>query len=184
MLEKTPPNKTSLSILFFFKNYPVLVSLARQTFLVLTVFTCLSTKIESRNYLTESERDTELRFSVPIVQQLPFCFRPKRIGASLANSRQLASCASCVKNVRKTLLRLREEKDRKPHWDGQAPSAAALVLSRGLEWVELEDVVIGGCAEVERLRRCRSSVVTRALQSQRTLKVQQLAHEVEVGRDV
>lgn len=119
-----------------------------------------------------------------MVQQLPFCFRPKRTGASLANSRQLASCASCVKNVRKTLLRLREEKDRKPHWDRQAPFAAAFVVSRGLERVELEDVVIGGCAEVQRLRRRRSSVVARALQSQRALKVQQLAHEVEIWRDV
>lgn len=86
----------------FFNNCSIPVSLARQTFLILTVFTCLSTKIKSRNYLTESERDTELHFSVPIVQQLPFHFRPKRTGASLANSPQLASSASCVKNVQKT----------------------------------------------------------------------------------
>lgn len=79
---------------------------------------------------------------------------------------------------------MREEKDRKPHWDLGAPSAAALAISRGLERVELEDVVIGWRAEVERLRGPGSPVVARALQSQRALKVQQLAHEVEVGRDV
>lgn len=44
--------------------------------------------------------------------------------------------------------------------------------------------MIGGCAEVQRLRRRRSSVVARALKSQRALKVQQLAHEVEIWRDV
>lgn len=166
VLGKKKPKKQKQNeslYIFFFKYCSIPVSLARQKFLILTVFTCLSTKIESRNYLTETESDTELRFSVPTVQQLPFCFRPKRIGASLANSQQLASCASCIKNVWKTLLRLGEEKDRKPHWDGQAPSAATLVVSRGLERIELEDVVIGGCAEVERLCRRRSPVVARAL---------------------
>lgn len=44
--------------------------------------------------------------------------------------------------------------------------------------------MIGRRGEVQRLGRSRYSVVTRALESQRALKVQKLAHEVKIGRDV
>lgn len=56
--------------------------------------------------------------------------------------------------------------------------------SRGLERVQLKNVVIGWCGEVERLGWDRHSVITRTLKSQRALKVQELTHEVKVGRDV
>lgn len=44
--------------------------------------------------------------------------------------------------------------------------------------------MIGRCGEVQRLGRSHYSVVARALESQRALKVQKLAHEVKIGRDV
>ena len=44
--------------------------------------------------------------------------------------------------------------------------------------------MVGRGGEVELLARRRYAVVARALQAQRALKVQELAHEVEVGRDV
>lgn len=53
--------------------------------------------------------------------------------------------------------------------------------SRGLQGVQLEDVVVGGGGEVELLARRRHAVVARALQAQCALEVQELAHEVEVG---
>lgn len=56
--------------------------------------------------------------------------------------------------------------------------------SRGLERVELEDIVIGGRAEVKRLCGSRTAVIAWALEAQRALKVQELAHEVEVGGNV
>lgn len=55
-------------------------------------------------------------------------------------------------------------------------------LSRGLQGVHLVDILVGGGGEVELLRR--DPVVTGAAESQRSLEVQQLAHEVEVGGDV
>lgn len=54
--------------------------------------------------------------------------------------------------------------------------------SRGLECVDWEQVVVGGCGEVELFTG--SMVVAWAAEPQRPLKVQQLPHEVEVGRDV
>lgn len=54
--------------------------------------------------------------------------------------------------------------------------------SRGLECVDREQVMVGGCGEVELFTGC--VVVARAAEPQRPLKVQQLPHEVEVGRDV
>lgn len=54
--------------------------------------------------------------------------------------------------------------------------------SRGLECVDWEQVVVGGRGEVELLTGC--VVVAWAAEPQRPLKVQQLSHEVEVGRDV
>lgn len=44
--------------------------------------------------------------------------------------------------------------------------------------------MVGGRGEVKLLARRCHAVVTWALQAQRALKVQELAHEVEVGRDV
>lgn len=44
--------------------------------------------------------------------------------------------------------------------------------------------MVGRGGEVERLARRGDAVVARTLQAQRALKVQQLAHEVEVGGDV
>ena len=44
--------------------------------------------------------------------------------------------------------------------------------------------MVGRGGEVELLARRRDAIVTRALQAQGALKVQELAHEVEVGRDV
>lgn len=44
--------------------------------------------------------------------------------------------------------------------------------------------MIGRRGEVQRLGRSRDSIVTRALESQRAFKVQKLAHEVKIGRDV
>ena len=54
--------------------------------------------------------------------------------------------------------------------------------SRGLERVDREQVMVGGRGEVELLTGC--VVVAWAAEPQRPLKVQQLPHEVEVGRDV
>lgn len=56
--------------------------------------------------------------------------------------------------------------------------------SRGLERVELEDVVIGRSGEVQLLIGRRDAVVAGAFEAQRALEVQELAHEVEVGGDV
>ena len=75
---------------------------------------------------------------------------------------------------------LKPPKNGKPH-----TNRAAAVPSCGLERVQLEDVVIGGRGEEELLLRAARAVVAGAVQAlQRPLKVQQLAHEVEVGRDV
>lgn len=56
--------------------------------------------------------------------------------------------------------------------------------SRGLQRVQLKNVVIGWRGEVQWLGRGCHAVVARALEAQRALKVQELAHEVEVGWDV
>lgn len=78
---------------------------------------------------------------------------------------------------------------RRPPSSGPVEGWETLVLrplvhqaSRGLECVDREQVVVGGCGEVELLTGC--VVVARAAEPQRPLKVQQLPHEVEVGRDV
>lgn len=55
-------------------------------------------------------------------------------------------------------------------------------LSRGLQGARLVDVLVGGGGEIELLRG--GPIVTGAAESKRPLEVQQLAHEVEVGRDV
>lgn len=44
--------------------------------------------------------------------------------------------------------------------------------------------MIGRRGEVQRLGWSHHAVVARALEAQRALKVQELAHEVEIGRDV
>lgn len=44
--------------------------------------------------------------------------------------------------------------------------------------------MVGRGGEVERLARCRNAVVAWTLQAQRALKVQELAHEVEVRGNV
>lgn len=44
--------------------------------------------------------------------------------------------------------------------------------------------MIGRRGEIQWLDRSHYSVVARALESQRALKVQKLAHEVKIGRDV
>lgn len=75
--------------------------------------------------------------------------------------------------VEKTKRRLRDSK-----WGGRGPT------SRGLERVQLKDVVVGRRGEVQRLGRGRHAVVARALEAQRAFEVQELAHEVEIGRDV
>lgn len=54
--------------------------------------------------------------------------------------------------------------------------------SRGLPGIHLEDVLVGGGGEVQLL--AGHPVVAGAAEPQRPLEVQQLAHEVEVGRDV
>lgn len=54
--------------------------------------------------------------------------------------------------------------------------------SRGLQGVHLEDVLVGRGGEVQLLGR--HPVVAGAAQPQSSLEVQQLAHEVEVGRNV
>lgn len=54
--------------------------------------------------------------------------------------------------------------------------------SSGLQCVELEDIVVGGSAEVEGLSG--HPVVTGAAEAQGSFKVQQLPHEVEVGGNV
>lgn len=56
--------------------------------------------------------------------------------------------------------------------------------SRGLQRVQLEDVVVRWRCEVERLAGRRHAVVARAFQAERALKVQELSHEVEVWGDV
>lgn len=55
-------------------------------------------------------------------------------------------------------------------------------LSRGLQGVHLVDILVGGRGEVELLGG--DSVVTGAAEPQGPFKVKQLAHEVEVRRDV
>lgn len=54
--------------------------------------------------------------------------------------------------------------------------------SRGLQGIHLEDVLVGRGGEVQLL--VGHSIVTGAAQPQSPLKVQQLTHEVEVGRNV
>lgn len=67
--------------------------------------------------------------------------------------------------------------------DGTTKKRLSYGPSCRLKRVQLEDVVIGRCGEVE-LLLTGGSVVTGAVQPQRPLKVQELSHEVEVWGNV
>lgn len=80
----------------------------------------------------------------------------------------------------------RASKSPTPSWrrNQQRQRGPSEPLSCGLQRVQLEDVVIGRRGEEELLLVVGGTVVTRALQAQRPLKIQELTHEVEVGGNV